>query len=139
MRTIKFYLAIWLYGARYANKMTGAAKKFHKKRDSHSAYRAIDKYESRIMRGLIKVAGATVTTKGIENIDINETYLFVSNHQGNYDIPLLYTYSPIKMAFVAKEEIRKIPVLGRLMELRGCLFLNRDDPRKRNQNHSTGN
>jgi 1-acyl-sn-glycerol-3-phosphate acyltransferase len=82
------------------------------------------------MRKLIKISGAEVIVKGIENLDPNETYLFVANHQGNYDIPLLYTYSPVKMAFIAKQEMEKLPFIGRLMKLRRCIFLNRNNPKE---------
>ncbi|MCL6574071.1 MAG: 1-acyl-sn-glycerol-3-phosphate acyltransferase, partial [Bacillus sp. (in: Bacteria)] len=54
---------------------------------------------------------------------------YVGNHQGNMDIPLLYSTAPQTMAFVAKKEMEKIPLLGYWMKERGCVFIDRDNAR----------
>lgn len=130
MRTFNFYTTIAYYLLRYGNTLNKNAKRLHSEGKTDEAYRFIDKIEAKAFKRIIKVAGAEVTVKGIENINPDETYLFVSNHQSNYDIPLLYTFSPIKMAFVAKQEMEKWPIVGELMKLRGCILLNRTNPRK---------
>lgn len=45
------------------------------------------------------------------------------------DIPLLYSTAPQTMAFVAKKEMEKIPLLGYWMKERGCVFIDRDNAR----------
>lgn len=130
MRTIKFYSAITYYLLKYGAKLTKESKKLHSEGKPLEAYRFIDKIVLKAMRNIVKISGSKVITKGIEKVDINETYLFVANHQGNFDIPLLYTYSPIKTAFVAKKEMEKIPVLGNIMKNRGSVFLDRENPRE---------
>lgn len=109
--------------------LTKSALKFHNRGNPLRAYQSIDDTVIFFMKKIIGISGARVKATGFEVLDKNETYLFVSNHQSNFDIPLLYTYSPIKMAFVAKQEMPKIPIMGKLMELRGHIFMNRDNPK----------
>ena len=60
----------------------------------------------------------------------DETALFVGNHQGNYDIPvILCKLGPLK-SIVAKKEIAKIPGIRSWMEHFDCIFMDRDDPRQ---------
>lgn len=51
--------------------------------------------------------------------------LYVSNHQSNYDIPLLLGYLPKPKAYVAKIELSKVPIISHWMRVMGCLFLDR--------------
>lgn len=51
--------------------------------------------------------------------------LYVSNHQGYYDIPLLLGHLPKPKAFVAKIELAKVPAISLWMKKMGCLFLDR--------------
>jgi len=130
LRTLKIVALIFINLIRFNKKLTNTAREFHKKGAPLKAYRFIDAETLVFMRKIVEISGAKVEVEGTEFIDKNETYLFVGNHQSNFDIPLLYTYSPIKMAFVAKQEMRKIPIMGKLMELRGHIFLNRDNPKE---------
>jgi 1-acyl-sn-glycerol-3-phosphate acyltransferase len=52
--------------------------------------------------------------------------LFVSNHVGYIDIPVLMSLT--KGVFVAKKEIQSWPFFGRAAESYGTVFLNRKDP-----------
>lgn len=51
--------------------------------------------------------------------------LYVGNHQGYYDIPLLLGHLPKSKAFVAKIELAKVPAISLWMKKMGCLFLDR--------------
>ena len=46
------------------------------------------------------------------------------------DITLLLGYSGKKMGFIAKKELRHVPVISRWMKLMQCTFLDRKNPRK---------
>lgn len=129
LRTLRFYSTITYYLLRHAKILNKVASRLHAEGNSKAAYKFIDKIAAKAMRKIIKISGADVSVKGIEHLNLEETYLFVGNHQGNYDIPLIYTYSPIKMAFAAKEDLEKIPLIGSLMKQRGCIFLKKDNPR----------
>lgn len=74
---------------------------------------------------LLLFAGIHVTIKGKENIPRYGTALFVSNHQGNFDIPVLLSSLTTPIGFLAKIELTKIPVIRNWMPLLGCVFIDR--------------
>ncbi|MGM9922227.1 MAG: lysophospholipid acyltransferase family protein [Bhargavaea sp.] len=55
--------------------------------------------------------------------------LFVSNHEGNFDIPVLIAHLPKPFGFMSKEEVRKLPVIRDWMEEMNCVFIDRSDRR----------
>ncbi len=66
---------------------------------------------------------------GIENVDVDETYLIVSNHLGLADIAVIIKAFPKYFNFVCKKEISNIIVLSNWMRMCGCIFLDRDSVR----------
>lgn len=76
------------------------------------------------------LAGARVTVEDRSGLDPDRTVLIVSNHQGDFDIPLLLGYSGRQLAFVAKKELEGLPLISRWMRLLGCIFLDREDRRR---------
>ncbi|WP_046173660.1 lysophospholipid acyltransferase family protein [Domibacillus indicus] len=79
-------------------------------------------------RGVMKMAGARVQVTGEENVPAGPV-MFVSNHEGDFDVPAFIGYLNKPFGFVAKTEMKKIPLLSTWMELIHCLFLNRNDRR----------
>lgn len=65
--------------------------------------------------------------KGRENIDKNQSYVIVANHASQFDIFVLYGWLGIPFKWVMKEELRKIPVIGKFCELAGHIFINRSN------------
>jgi len=80
-------------------------------------------------RSLVKFAGVTVSTTGEEKIPSGPV-LFVSNHQGNFDIPLLLGYVEKPKAFIAKIELLKFPLIRTWMTHMKCVFMDRSDVRQ---------
>lgn len=81
-------------------------------------------------RKLIELSGSEVEVVGEENLPKDETVLFVSNHQGNFDIPLLLGYIDKPKAFMAKKEMEKMPMVSTWMKYMQCVFMDRDNPRE---------
>lgn len=81
-------------------------------------------------RSLVKLAGVTVVTTGEENIPSEGSVLFVSNHQGNFDIPILLGYIEKPKAFIAKIELLKLPLIRTWMIHLKCVFMDRSDIRQ---------
>ena len=77
-----------------------------------------------------KVTRSTVEVTGLEKIHKDRAVVFIGNHQGNMDIPLLFGYINKPMTFVAKAELGKIPLLSDWMKLLQCTFIERKSPRK---------
>jgi len=79
---------------------------------------------------LLRLAGCDVTVKGEENIPKDQTVLFVGNHQSNFDIPILLHYIEGNIGFIAKKELKKMPVISKWMAALDCVFMDRDNMRK---------
>lgn len=90
----------------------------------------IDHYVRRWAGTLLKLAGVTVTVKGLEHIPRDRAVVFTPNHQGDYDIPLLLVHLDEPHGLVAKIETKKIPLVRTWMELLDCVFIDRESPRK---------
>ena len=81
-------------------------------------------------RFVMKLAGAKVNIIGLENIPKDQTVLFVSNHQSNFDIPLLLSCIDIPKGFIAKKELANWPLISTWMKYINCIFMDRDNLRK---------
>ena len=101
-----------------------------KLRKQDKADKYIYKVTSNWAKDMIKATGSEVVVNGVDNIPKDETVLFVSNHQGNFDIPLLLGYIPKRIGFVAKEELRKIPVVRTWMDKINCVFMDRNNQKQ---------
>ena len=90
-------------------------------------------------KDLLKVAGASVKVTGAENVPLDRTVLFVSNHQGSFDIPIMLGCIDKPKAFIAKVELLKMPIISTWMKQLNCVFLDRNDPRQslRTMNEAT--
>ena len=75
-------------------------------------------------------AGVKVNIAGLENINNLGPYIFVSNHQGWFDIFTALGKLPIRFSWLAKEELFKIPILGHAMYRAGYIPIDRKDHRK---------
>jgi 1-acyl-sn-glycerol-3-phosphate acyltransferase len=79
---------------------------------------------------LIKKFGVELEVIGKENFPEEGPVVYVSNHQGYADIPmLLAAIEHLPFGFVARENLRKIPFIGPWMERIHCVFMRREDPR----------
>ncbi len=83
--------------------------------------------------GLLWLAGAKLKVEGLENIADNPRGIYFSNHQSNFDIPALTSALPEPVYFIAKKELKKIPIFGWGMWAIGTVFVdrkNREQARK---------
>lgn len=74
-------------------------------------------------------AGQRVEVIGIEKVPTDKAVLFVGNHNSIFDIPAFYGYTPVPAGFIAKKEVKKIPVLSWWMHCIGCIYIDRSSPR----------
>ncbi|KAA0550133.1 1-acyl-sn-glycerol-3-phosphate acyltransferase [Bacillus sp. BGMRC 2118] len=80
-------------------------------------------------KGVVKTSGARVEVKGEELLP-DGPVLFVSNHQGNFDIPLLMGFVSKPIGFISKVEVKKLPIISHWMEVLPCIFMDRKDRRQ---------
>lgn len=79
---------------------------------------------------ILWVAGIKVQTRGLENFDPDKPYVFMCNHQSNFDILVLFSALPAQFRWIAKAELFKIPLFGRSMRGAGYISIERKDRRK---------
>ena len=63
-------------------------------------------------RFTIRTGLHSVRFEGLEYIDPRQSYVFLANHQGYFDIFLLYGYLPNRFKWMMKEYLRKLPFVG---------------------------
>lgn len=60
----------------------------------------------------LKLSGVTVKVSGLEHLDPEQTYVFVSNHRSYLDTATMFVYTGRRIGLLAKKELLKVPVLG---------------------------
>lgn len=129
LRTIVWYI-------HFAFSLVGTVPKLYKvkslekqgKEDEKFEY--VHKYVAKWAKSQVKMSGIKVTVFGEENIPKDIPVVFMSNHQSNFDIALFLVYIEKYKGFVAKTELKKIPILRTWMEHINCVFMDRNDLRQ---------
>lgn len=71
------------------------------------------------------LAFVKVKVVGRENLDSKQSYVFVANHQGAYDIFTIYGYLGHNFRWMMKESLRKIPFVGYACAISKQVFVGR--------------
>lgn len=79
-------------------------------------------------RGIMDRTKSEIEVSGLEHLPGGPA-LLVSNHEGNFDIPVLLSAIPKPFGFISKKEVKKFPVIPIYMEEMNCVFLDRSDRR----------
>ena len=66
-----------------------------------------------------------VKVEGRENMEKEQSYVFVSNHQGAFDIFLIYGYLGRNFTWMMKQSLRKIPFVGWACEKSHQIFVDK--------------
>lgn len=122
-RTIKWYFKFVFCLVFVSGKLNAAQRM---KRDNPNADDFIFNLTSNWAKGRIIDSGAQITVYGQENIP-ESNCLFVSNHQSDFDIAIFMAEIPKKTGFIAKIELKKVPLIRNWMELINCIFIDRND------------
>lgn len=81
-------------------------------------------------KGIFLISGVKVTTTGLENVDPKGTYVLVSNHSSQFDIPAIQWTSPVGASFIYKKEINKIPIFGWQLMMGPYVTIDRENAEK---------
>lgn len=76
-------------------------------------------------RGILFASRIKVTVNGLTHIDPTQSYVYMCNHQSNFDIPVLLACLPVQFRWLAKAELFKIPIFGRAMRGAGYVKIDR--------------
>ena len=103
---------------------------FSKKKEYKKPNRFASFLLSDISRFILIHARIKVVVKGRELLP-REHYLFICNHRSNFD-PLVFMalFAKKEFAFISKESIGKIPVVGHLMIAAKYMVIDREDKMK---------
>jgi 1-acyl-sn-glycerol-3-phosphate acyltransferase len=71
-----------------------------------------------------------VEMMGMEHLKGEGPYIFMSNHQGSYDIFALLGYLPFQFKWLAKKELFSIPFFGWTMAAAGYIRIDREGTRE---------
>ncbi|MFC2766224.1 MAG: lysophospholipid acyltransferase family protein [Prevotella sp.] len=85
------------------------------------------KYWSRI---IIRLLFLPVRVEGREKLIPGQSYVFVANHQGAFDIFLIYGFLNRNFKWMMKRGIRKIPLVGMACEYAHHIFVDKSGPSK---------
>jgi 1-acyl-sn-glycerol-3-phosphate acyltransferase len=78
-------------------------------------------------RGLLLFSGVRVRAEWKEDLNSSGPYVFMSNHQSLFDIPVLMTSVPGQARFLAKRSLFRIPVFGWAMQAAGFIAIDREN------------
>jgi 1-acyl-sn-glycerol-3-phosphate acyltransferase len=90
---------------------------------SHTVHRVAGAWA----RSILTVSRIRVVVRGLERIRPEQPYVFMSNHQSNFDIPVVLGFLPVQFRWLAKTELFKIPIFGRAMRGAGYISIDRSD------------
>jgi 1-acyl-sn-glycerol-3-phosphate acyltransferase len=79
-------------------------------------------------RLILVTTGVRVEVVGLERLARDRTYVFVSNHQSIYDIPILFWWLPYQLRIIAKESLGRFPFLGWHLSRTGHMLVDRSRP-----------
>lgn len=98
-----------------------------------SFFEATGKTQIRIARAwarfLLAASGVHVRVEGLQQIDPNGSYVFISNHLSYMDTPVALANIPVQFRFLAKRGLFQIPFLGQHLSRAGHIPVPREDPR----------
>lgn len=70
-----------------------------------------------------------VKVQGRDHLEKSQSYVFVANHQGAFDIFLIYGYLNRHFKWMMKQSLRKIPFVGFACERSHQIFVNKRGPK----------
>jgi 1-acyl-sn-glycerol-3-phosphate acyltransferase len=79
-------------------------------------------------RLILATTGVHVDVVGLERLHQGQAYVFVSNHQSIYDIPILFHSLPFQLRIIAKASLGRFPILGWHLQRTGHMLVDRRRP-----------
>ncbi|MCK8060008.1 MULTISPECIES: 1-acyl-sn-glycerol-3-phosphate acyltransferase [unclassified Fusibacter] len=124
-RTIVWFTYFWLYQLVKLPEFL-----WLKTQEESKQHEVAVKNASSWAKSLLRLAGCKTEITGLEHIPIEGAALYVSNHQGAFDIPLMLANIDRPFGFIAKEELAKLPFVSSWMRYLQCVFITRGNPRE---------
>ena len=79
---------------------------------------------------IVRVLLIPIKIEGRENLEKDQSYVFVANHQGIFDIFVIYGYLGRNFKWMMKHELGKIPFIGYACRKSHQIFVDKRGPKK---------
>lgn len=76
-------------------------------------------------RNWLRLSGVPVRVRGLENLDPEQSYVFIANHRSFLDTAMLFYHLRRRIGILAKKELLKVPILGYGMGFVNILAIDR--------------
>ena len=76
---------------------------------------------------ILFLSGTKVTVIGEELVPKDEPVLYIGNHRSYFDIVISYSRVPTLTGYIAKDSMKRFPLISLWMRRLHCLFIKRDD------------
>ena len=76
-----------------------------------------------------RLALCPVKVNGREKLARKQSYVFIANHQGAFDIFLIYGFLGYPIKWIMKKSLRSIPFVGAACESAGFVFVDNSSPK----------
>ncbi len=86
---------------------------------------ALERHSRTWARVLVRTLNVEVDVKDPDRVPTDRRVVLMANHQSHADAPALFVALPVLPVFLAKKELRRVPLFGRLMETGGHVFIDR--------------
>ncbi len=128
MLTIIWFIYFWLILVALSGLMFRASNA-RKKGNYQLCEKITQRWVPWWANSLLKLAGVKVVVHGKENLP-KEPCVFVANHQGYFDIPVVLTSLNKSYGLMSKKEVLKMPLIRTWMKNLYCVFVDRSNPRE---------
>jgi 1-acyl-sn-glycerol-3-phosphate acyltransferase len=79
-------------------------------------------------RLILVTTGVHVDVVGLDRLESDRAYVFVSNHQSIYDIPIIFWSLPYQIRIIAKSSLGRFPFIGWHLARTGHMLVDRKQP-----------
>jgi 1-acyl-sn-glycerol-3-phosphate acyltransferase len=76
---------------------------------------------------VLRVCFIPVTVKGLEHLDVGQSYVYAANHRSNFDIFVLYHALPGKFSWLGKKSLFRVPIFGQAIARLGSIPIDRSN------------
>ncbi|MDR1631030.1 MAG: 1-acylglycerol-3-phosphate O-acyltransferase [Oscillospiraceae bacterium] len=126
--TVLWFLVLGVYGL-CATPLVMKARKLEEKGLAEERNEFLKRVAGNVVRRMFRLARVKLTIEGFENIPKEGAVLYTPNHQSIMDVAVMILMRE-PCGFVIKQEAAKIPIVKTWMNILGCIFVDRDNPRK---------
>lgn len=128
MKSLLFYFDFFKYVI-LANFRKGEYEKLKSNGSKQQIQEYMNKIVTKWASHVLNYVGAKINIVGKENIP-EGACLYVANHQGFFDIPIVVESVGSSVGFIAKKELLKFKVLTYWMEQMHCILMDRSNIRE---------